>query len=50
MESISVPYFELCHIGTVIKTVWSWWRESWKDQWNRIENEEIYSSTSSQLV
>lgn len=26
------------YINTVIKTLWCWWRDRHKDQWNKTEN------------
>ncbi|MEA1024853.1 hypothetical protein U6Z35_20940, partial [Bacillus subtilis] len=47
---LSLPDLRTYYTATVVKTAWYWYNDRYIDQWNRIENPDINSSTYEQLI
>ena len=47
---ITLPYFRQYYKATIIKTLWSWYKNRHTYKWNILENTEINPDTPGQLI
>ena len=47
---ISILDLKQCYRAIVLKTAWSWYSDGQADQWNRIEDPEMYPYTYGHLI